>query len=108
MEHCKTTLNDPEKSFIQRVERAPENICVVGTEVAFSDLEQFCCKAPQGLNPVMTADPSFNIGKFYFTLITFKNLTVRQKLTGQLRFIWVMRLFTKGTFFQITIIFYPA
>ena len=108
MEHCKTTLNDPEKSFIQRVERAPENICVVGTEVAFSDLERFCCKAPQGLNSVMTADPSFNIGKFYFTLITFKNLTVRQKLTGQLRFIWVMRLFTKGTFFQITIIFYPA
>ena len=29
MEHCKTTLNDPEKSFIRRVEGAPESMCVV-------------------------------------------------------------------------------
>ena len=42
MEHCKTTLNDLEKSFIRRVEGAPEPMCVVGTEVAFSDLEPFC------------------------------------------------------------------
>ena len=74
IEHCKTTLNDPEKFFIRRVEGVPKPMCVVGTEVALSDLERFCCKAPQGLNSVMTADPSFNIGKFYFTLITFKTL----------------------------------
>ena len=83
MEHCKTTYNDPEKSFIRRVEGAPEPICVVCTEVAFSDLERFCCKAPQGLNSVMTVDPTFNFGEFYFTPITFKNLAVHRKLTGQ-------------------------
>ena len=83
MEHCKTILNDPEKLFIQRVEGAPEPICAVGTEVAFSDLEQFCCMAPQGLNSVMTVDSTFNFGEFYFTPITFKNLAVNQKLTGQ-------------------------
>ena len=83
MEHCKTTLNDLEKSFIRRVEGAPEPMCVVGTEVAFSDLEPFCCKAPQGLNSVMTVDSTFNFGEFYFTPITFKNLAVHRKLTGQ-------------------------
>ena len=46
---------------------------VVGTEVAFSDLE---CKTPQGLNSVMTVDPTFNFGWFYFTPVTFKNLAV--------------------------------
>ena len=42
LDHCRTTLNDPEKSFIRRVEGSPEPMCVVGTEVAFSDLEPFC------------------------------------------------------------------
>ena len=51
--------------------------------IAFSDLERFCCKAPQGLNSIMTVDPTFNFGKFYFTPITFKNLAVHRKLTGQ-------------------------
>ena len=83
MEHCKTTLNDPDKSFIRRVEGAPEPMCVVDTEVAFSDLERFCCKDPQGLNSIMTVDPTFNFGEFYFTPITFKNLAVHRKLTGQ-------------------------
>ena len=58
-------------------------MCAVCTEVAFSDLERFCCKAPQGLNSVMTVDPTFNFGEFYFTPITFKNLAVHRKLTGQ-------------------------
>ena len=47
-------------------------MCVVGTEVAFSELEQFCCKNPQGLYSVMTVDPTLNFGEFYFTPITFK------------------------------------
>ena len=83
LEHCKTTLNDPEKSFIRRVGGAPEPMCVVGTEVAFSDLERFCCKAPQDLNSIMTVDPTFDFGEFYFTPITFKNLAVHRKLTQQ-------------------------
>ena len=83
MEHCKTTLNDVQKLFIRRVEGAPEPVCAVGTKVAFSDLEQFCFMAPPGLNSVMTADPTFNFREFYFTQITFKNLTVIRQLTGQ-------------------------
>ena len=79
IKHCKTTV----KSFILRVEGAPELMCVVGTEVPVSDLEQFCCKASQCLNSVMTVDPTFNFGKFYFAPITFKNLAVHRKPTGQ-------------------------
>ena len=58
-------------------------MCVVGTEVAFSELEQFCWKNTPGLNSVMTVIPTFNFGKFYFTPITFKNLVVHRKLTEQ-------------------------
>ena len=82
MEHCKTTLHDPEKSFIRRAEGAPEPTCVVGTEVAFSDLVIYC-NAPQGLNSVMTVDPTFDFGEFYLTSITFKNLAPYRKLTEQ-------------------------
>ena len=76
MEHCNTTLNDPEKSFIRRVEGAQEPMCVVRTEVAFSDLERFCSKAPQSLISIMTVDPTFAFGEFYFTPITFKLKTL--------------------------------
>ena len=58
-------------------------MCVVSTEVAFSDLERFCSKAPQSLISIMTVDPTFTFGEFYFTPITFKNLAVHWKLTGQ-------------------------
>ena len=51
-------------------------MCVVSTEVAFSDLERFCSKAPQSLISIMTVDPTFTFGEFYFTPITFKNLAV--------------------------------
>ena len=74
IEHCKITLNNPEKSFIRRVEGVPKPICVVGTEVVLSDLERFCCKAPQGLNSVMTVDPTFNFGEFYFLQSLLKTL----------------------------------
>ena len=83
IEHCKTTLDDPQKLFIRRVERAPEPVSAVGTEVAFSDLEWFCCMVPLGLNSVMTADLTFNFREFYFTQITFKNLAVNRQLAGQ-------------------------
>ena len=74
IEHCKTTLNDPEKFLIRRVEGVPKPMCVVGTEVALSDLERFCCKAPQGLNSVMTVDPTFNFGEFYLLQSLLKTL----------------------------------
>ena len=57
-------------------------MCVVGPEVAFSDIEQFCCKNPQGLNSVMAVDLTFNFGEFYFTPITFKNLAIHRKVAG--------------------------
>ena len=56
-------------------------MCVVGAEVAFSGLERICSKAPQGLNSVMTVDPTFR--EFHFTPVTFKNLAVHRKLTRQ-------------------------
>ena len=80
-------------------------MCVVGTEVAFSELEQFCCKNPQGLYSVMTAHPTFNFGEFYFTPITFKNLAVHRKLTGQPKIDMVPALIHQQ---KVTIIFHRA
>ena len=74
MEHCKTTLNDSETSFIQRVEGAPERMCVVGTEVAFSELEQFFWKNTPGLNSVMTVDPLLILVSFILLQSLLKNL----------------------------------
>ena len=64
MENCKQTMNCPNKIFIRKVEGPPEPMSVIGTEAAFMDLERFCCTAPQGLNSVLTIDPTFNFGTF--------------------------------------------
>ena len=83
METCKKTMNKPDHCFIRKVEGAPEPMCIIGTEAAFINVERFCCAVPQGFNSILTIDPTFNHGDFYFTPTTYKNLSVIRKSTGE-------------------------
>ncbi|XP_066921304.1 uncharacterized protein [Clytia hemisphaerica] len=82
MEECKKTMKSS-RYFIRRVEGAPEPMCIIGSEAAFQDLDRYCCKMPQGLNSVLTVDPTFNFGDFFFTPITYQNLAVLRKSTNK-------------------------
>ena len=63
MMECKKTMKSS-RYLICRVERAPEPMCIIGSEEAFQNLN-YSCKMSQGLNLVLTVDPTLNFGDFF-------------------------------------------
>ena len=72
MRQCKETSSGSE-AFIRSVEAAPEPMCVLATNQQLKDLERFCTDSPSS---VLSVDPTFNLGPFYVTPITYQNLLV--------------------------------
>ena len=67
---CKQSETSGDK-FIQSIEAAPEPMVVVCTDQQLADLERFCTGEAYS---VVSADPTFNLGKFYVTPITYRNI----------------------------------
>lgn len=72
MQICKDNEAD-NKKFIRSVEAAPEPMCVLCTDQQLLDLERFCTKDDF---TIISVDPTFNLGPFYVTPISYKNLLV--------------------------------
>lgn len=53
------------------MEAAPEPMCILATDQQLTDLERFCTRDPFG---IIGIDPTFNLGPFYVTPITYQNL----------------------------------
>ena len=70
MQLCKDTCGT-DSAFIQA---APEPMCVLATPQQLVDMERFCTGSPSS---VMSIDPTFNLGAFYVTPITYHNLLVQ-------------------------------
>ena len=75
MQMCKDTSSSTD-AFVQSVEAAPEPMCVLATKQQLCDLERFCLGNPSS---VLSVDPTFNLGSFYVTPITYQNLLVKTK-----------------------------
>jgi len=75
MQMCKDTSLSTD-AFVRSVEAAPEPMCVVATDQQLCDLECFCLGTPSS---VLSVDPTFNLGPFYVTPITYHNLLVKTK-----------------------------
>lgn len=75
MQMCKDTSSSTD-AFVRSVEAAPEPMCVVATDQQLCDLECFCLGT---LSSVLSVDPTFNLGPFYITPITYHNLLVKTK-----------------------------
>ena len=67
MQMCKDTSSST-AAFVRSVEAAPEPVCVVATDQQLCDLEHFCVGTPSS---VLSVDPTFNLGPFYLTPITY-------------------------------------
>lgn len=65
---CKESLGS--QAYVIPVEAAPEPMCVLTTDQQLADLVRFCTGDPFG---VISVDPTFNLGPFYVTPITYQN-----------------------------------
>lgn len=72
MQKCKETVGS--QAYIRSVEAAPEPMCVLATDQQLLDLERFCTGDEFG---IIGIDPTFNLGPFYVTPITYQNLHVK-------------------------------
>lgn len=78
---CKEQQGDLSTAFVREVRCAPEPEVVCATQQQLTDIERFCCN-PQHFT-VLGVDPSFNIGKFCYTLTAYRHLMVVDKVTGK-------------------------
>ena len=76
MQQCKATSAGPH-AYIRAVQAAPEPVCVLATDQQICDLVRFCTNSSKF--SVLTVDPTFNLGPFNVTPMTYKNLLVNNK-----------------------------
>ena len=68
---------DASKKFVRAVNAAPEPAVVVATELQLQDLARFCTSSFEF--SILTVDPTFCLGVFDVTLITFRHLFLQSK-----------------------------
>ena len=68
---------DASKKFVRAVYAAPEPAVVVATELQLQDLAHFCTSLFE--LSILTVDPTFCLGEFDVTLITFRHLFLQSK-----------------------------
>ncbi len=74
-------LEDPQHKFIRHVKMSPEPAIILYTDAQFQDLVRFCTRTTQ--HCVLTIDPTFSLGDFDVTVMTYRNLLVKSERTGQ-------------------------
>ena len=78
MQMCKDSYGT-ENEFVRAVEAAPGPMCVLATNQQLVDLERFCTGQEAS---VASIDPTFNLGPFSVTPITYHNLLVKTTRNG--------------------------
>ena len=78
MQMCKDTFG-ADAEFIRAVEAAPEPMCVLATNQQLADLERFCTG---DRSSVLSIDPTFNLGPFSVTPMTYQNLLTKTTRNG--------------------------
>ena len=67
-------------TFIRTVKLAPEPSCVLATNRQLHDIARFCCD-PFQYSP-LTVDPTFNLGPYNVTIVTYKHLILKNRRDG--------------------------
>ncbi|KAL9965864.1 hypothetical protein ACROYT_G029718 [Oculina patagonica] len=74
-------LDSEGESFIHGVSAWPEAMCITGLPYQFHDITRFCC-GPLQFYP-LCIDTTFNMGEFYVTPTTYKNLLLENVRDGK-------------------------
>ena len=80
LSECKSQASKPSTAFIRDVRVAPEPLCIMTTNRQLNDLKRFCC-SPVEYRP-FTVDPTFDIGEFNVTPITYQHLLLENRRDG--------------------------
>ena len=67
-------------TFIRTGKLAPEPSCVFATNRQLHDIARFCCD-PFQYSP-LTIDPTFNLGPYNVTIVTYKHLILKNRRDG--------------------------
>ena len=68
---------DPSNKFVRAVNAAPEPAVVVATDTQLKGIVRFCTSPFEFC--VLTVDPTFSLGDFDVTLVTYRNLLLQTK-----------------------------
>lgn len=73
----KEEARDPENAFIRKVDNSSDPCVVLATNQQLLDVERFCTNPAKFC--VLGVDATFNFGKYYVTLTTYRHLLLRTK-----------------------------
>ena len=73
----KFQTTDESTAFIQDVQVGAVPFCVLGSKRQLNDIYRFCCNATE--YPLLTVDPTFNLGPYKVTPISYQHLLVNGK-----------------------------
>ena len=79
MSQCKS--KDVTAHFIRDVKAGPDPALVIATDQQLNDLVKFCTSPDEFT--VITVDPTFNLGDFEVTPITYRHLFLQSERTGK-------------------------
>ena len=74
-------LEDPQQRFIRHITMSPEPAIILYTDAQLHDLVRFCTATHK--HCVLTIDPTFSLGDFDVTVMTYRHLLVESVRTGQ-------------------------
>ena len=77
IEMLKQGERDPKTAFVRKVETSSDPCVVLATDHQLNDINRFCTNPSQF--SVLGVDPTFNFGKYYVTLTTYRHLLLRNK-----------------------------
>ena len=77
IEMLKQGERNPENAFVRKVETSSDPCVVLATNHQLNDIKRFCTNPSQF--SVLGVDPTFNFGKYYVTLTTYRHLLLRNK-----------------------------
>ena len=68
----KEDARDPESAFVRKVDNSSDPCVVLATNQQLLDVERFCTNPAKFC--VLGVDATFNFGKYYVTLTTYRHL----------------------------------
>ena len=64
----------PGDNFVREVQSAPEGIAVLASDTQLKDVARFCSIPPREKAAVFCVDLTFNLGDFFLTVTSYKNM----------------------------------